>query len=64
MNEIPEKVALWLKMFAREEADPLFMLGVKPDGTPVMAAVETIKGEPFDLRQLLTDVLLRLREPH
>lgn len=59
---IHEKVAHWVELFERENADPLFMLGVKPDGSPVICAVQTIEGKPFDMRQLLTDVLLRLRE--
>jgi hypothetical protein len=37
------------------------MLGVRPDGTPVFCSVKTIEGEPFDLRQILTDVFLHLR---
>jgi hypothetical protein len=36
------------------------LIGVKPDGTPVIAAVETLAGEPFELGQLLTDILLRI----
>jgi hypothetical protein len=55
-----DKVALWLKLFAEQGADPLAMIGVKADGTPVIAAVQTIQGEPFELRQLLTDILLRV----
>ena len=51
--DVPEKVAEWLKLFAAQNADPLMMLGMKPGGTPV----KTIEGEPFDLRQLLADVL-------
>jgi hypothetical protein len=53
-------VSLWLKMFAERGADPLALVGVLPDGTPIIAAVETIKGERFELRQLLTDILLRI----
>jgi hypothetical protein len=48
-----DKVALWLKLFAEQGADPLAMIGVKADGTPVIAAVQTIQGEPFELRSCL-----------
>lgn len=57
---IPGKVIDWLRLFAEHDADPLLLVGVKQDGTPVVAAVETLKGEKFELRQLLTDVLLRI----
>jgi hypothetical protein len=56
----PDKLAEWAKMFAERGADPLALVGVLPDGTPVIAAVESIRGEPFELRQLLTDILLRI----
>lgn len=55
-----DKVALWVKRFKELGADPLALIGSLPDGTPIIAAVETLNGEPFELRQLLTDILVRV----
>lgn len=57
-----DKMAEWRKKFMEMGADPLIAVGVKPDGSSVIAAVKTIRGEPVDLRQVLTDILLLIRE--
>jgi hypothetical protein len=44
----------WKARFAEVGAEPIMLIGVRPDGSPHIAALDTIHGERLDLRQFLT----------
>jgi len=61
MTEPVDLMAIWKARFDELGASPLAAIGVLKDGTPTIAAVQTVAdGTPFDLRQFLTDILVRL----